>query len=590
MEHNRAPVAGEDGNLPSGRVENRRSTPPTLLLALWVLPLAFLALFYAYPLINISAVSFARSGGGALGSLWSTLTAPRTLDVLWFTTWQAALSTLFTLLIGLPGAYLFARYTFRGKRFLRALTSIPFVLPTLVVASAFNALLGPQGWVNLSLMSWLDLPDPPIQFTHTIVAILIAHIFYNTTIVLRMVGDFWAHLDPNLTGAARTLGADRWAVLRRITLPLLAPAVSAAALLVFIFDFTSFGVILVLGGARFSTLEVEIYSQTISFFNLPTAASIALIQLLCTLTLTIVYTRLNERLSRPIELRAREVTQHPPAGRKERLAVMLNVILLVTLLVTPLAALTLRSFARFGVAPRGQQVEQGLTLANYQQLTVNPQGSIFFVAPASAIGNSLIYAGATVLLALAIGLPAALALSRSSDAAINRLLDPLLMLPLGTSAVTLGLGFIIALDTPPLNLRTSPILIPIAHTLVAFPFVVRSLTPALRGIRPDLHHAAAVLGASPLRVLLNVDLPLVGRALLVSGIFAFTISMGEFGATALVARPEFPTIPVAIFRFLSRPGAINYGQAMALSTILMAVTAVGMLVIERFRVAEIGEF
>lgn len=562
----------------------------SLLVALWLLPLIFLGVFYVYPLLEITSLSFARAQGSSLASIWETVSAIRTREVLWFTTWQAALSTLITLLIGLPGAYLFARFRFRGKDFLRALTSIPFVLPTLVVAAAFNALLGPRGWINLGLMQLLDLQQPPIQFTNTIIAILTAHVFYNTTIVLRMVGDFWSHLDPHIGDAARILGANRWRVLREITLPLLAPAVLAAALLVFIFDFTSFGVILVLGGPKFATLEVEVYYQTISLFNLPTAATLALLQLLCTLALTVAYTRLSTRLSRPLQMRGRALTQHPPKSRLEKLAVTVNVVLLIALLVTPLLGLTLRSFTRFGTAPRGQQVEQGFTLKNYLDLDENPQGSIFFVTPINAIRNSLVYAGATVLLAIMIGFPAAWALARGQEARINRWLDPLLMLPLGTSAVTLGLGFIVALDSPPLNLRASPILVPIAHTLVAFPFVVRSLTPALRSIQPGLRKAAAILGANPFQVFLTIDLPLIGRALLVSGVFAFTISMGEFGATALLARPEFPTIPVAIFRFLSRPGAINFGQAMALSTILMAVTAAGMLLIERFRVAEIGEF
>jgi thiamine transport system permease protein len=173
---------------------------------------------------------------------------------------------------------------------------------------------------------------------------------------------------------------------------------------------------------------------------------------------------------------------------------------------------------------------------------------------------------------------------------LNRLLDPLLMLPLGTSAVTLGLGFIIALDRPPLDLRASPLLIPIAHTLVAFPFVVRSLTPSLRTIRPRLRQAAAVMGASPGQVIRHIDLPLVSRALAVAAMFAFTISLGEFGATAMIARPEYPTIPLAIYRLISQPGALNYGQAMAMSTILMLVSAAGMLAIERFRIADVGEF
>ena len=146
------------------------------------------------------------------------------------------------------------------------------------------------------------------------------------------------------------------------------------------------------------------------------------------------------------------------------------------------------------------------------------------------------------------------------------------MLPLGTSAATLGLGYIVALGRPPLNLLTSPLLIPIAHALLAFPFVVRSLLPALRGLDPRLREAARTLGAGPARVLREVDLPLLFPALLVGAVFAFTVSIGEFGAALLLYRPEYPTVPVVIDRFLGLPGQQNYGQALALSTILMLIT------------------
>ena len=215
---------------------------------------------------------------------------------------------------------------------------------------------------------------------------------------------------------------------------------------------------------------------------------------------------------------------------------------------------------------------------------------MFFVPPTIAIRNSLLFASLVVIIALMIGLPAAWALSYHSELLINRILDPILMLPLGTSAVTLGLGFIVTLNQPPFDLRASPILIPIVHTLVAFPFVVRSLTPSLRSIKPQLRNAASVLGASPLLVLRTIDIPLVGRAILVAATFAFTISLGEFGATALVSRPEYPTMPLMIYRFISQPGSLNYGQAMAMSTILMIVTTAAIILIERIRIAEIGEF
>jgi thiamine transport system permease protein len=464
-------------------------------------------------------------------------------------------------------------------------------MPTLVVAAAFNALLGPRGWLNLGLIEVFNLSEPPIQMMNTLGAILLAHVFYNTTIVLRLVGDFWSHLDPKLTQAARMLGANRLQAWRNVTLPLLAPAVIAAALLVFIFDFTSFGVVLVLGGPQFATLEVEIFYQTISLFNLPMAAALAAIQLVSTLVLTVIYTRVLGKASRPISLRPRAQTQQRLRTWKQRLSAGILIGLLLLLFITPLVSLAGRSVMRLEPDRRQREVDDpGITLAFYQALWENTGDSMFYAAPGQALFTSLGYGLTTVVLALSLGLPAAWILARREADILSRILDPLLMLPMGTSAVTLGLGFIVALDKPPLDLRASPLLIPLAHTLVAFPFVVRSLTPALRSIQPRLRQAAASLGASPRQVLRYIDLPLVGRAVLVGAVFAFTLSLGEYGATALVGRPEYPTVPVMIYRFLSQPGAMNYGQALALSTILMVSTAVGMMLIERARVAEVSEF
>jgi thiamine transport system permease protein len=233
--------------------------------------------------------------------------------------------------------------------------------------------------------------------------------------------------------------------------------------------------------------------------------------------------------------------------------------------------------------------ETGVSLGFYKNLFENTTESVFFVPPADAVFYSLGFALAALLIALTLGVPAAVFLAGPANR-VRSVLDPLFMLPLSTSAVTLGFGFILALDKPPLNLRTSPILVPLAHTLVAFPFVVRSLLPALRSIPPKLKEAATVLGAGPLKVWQTVDLPILGRALVVGAVFAFTISLGEFGATLFVARPQTPTMPLAIYRFLGQPGAVNYGQAMAMSSILMLVSATGFMFIEKFRSGHVGEF
>lgn len=556
---------------------------------IWIFPLAFLGLFYFYPLLEILRVSLMAElrGAALLSVLFSEGSYFR--GVLWFTIWQAAVSTVLTLLVGLPGAYLVARYRFRAKRLLYALTAIPFVMPTVVVAAGFNALLGPRGWVNLGLMHVWGLDAPPIIVMHTIWAILLAHVFYNTTIVVRLVGDFWARLDPRLGQAAVTLGADRWRAFTHITAPLLAPAVLTAAILVFIFDFTSFGVILLLGGPQFSTLEVEIYRQAINFFDLPTAAILSLLQILCTFGMTIAYTRMAVRVSRPLQLRPYKHTQRLLSGRFERILAGAIIAGLLLLLAAPLAALACRSVFKLDAdrAERGV-VAIGFTLNYYQELFVNRRQALFYVTPFETMAISLRNAVMTVTLSLILGGSAAWALAGRSRFA--RWMDPLMMLPLGTSAVTLGYGFIVAFNRSPVNLRASPLLIPLAHTLVAFPLVLRSLLPVWRSIRPQLRHAASMLGASPLRILREVDLPLVGRGAIVASAFAFTISLGEFGASSMLARPEFPTVPMAIYRHLSQPGALNYGQALALSTILMVFCGVGILAIESLRVGEVSEF
>jgi len=543
------------------------------------LPLAYLAIFYFYPLIKIFSVSFIPDDAWGPGNLKKLVTSGIYLRTLWFTTWQAVISTVLTLLLALPGAYVFARYQFRGKELLRSFTTVPFVLPTVVVAAAFHSLLGPHGMVNAVLMKLFHLTSPPVAIDQTIALILIAHVFYNYTVVVRIVGGYWSQLEPSLAEAAKMLGASPAKAFIKVTLPLLSPAIMAASLLVFIFCFSSFGVILILGGPRFATIEVEIYRQAIHLFNLPMAAALSLVQIFFTFALMWVYTRLQRRRSLALKPESRVVTQKKSESGIDRLILAANIGFMALFLGLPMVSLIIRSVT----------TETGISLGFYQTLFENTTESVFFVPPADAVVYSLGFALATLLIALTLGVPAAVFLAGPENR-LRSVLDPLFMLPLSTSAVTLGFGFIIALDKPPLNLRTSPMLIPLAHTLVAFPFVVRSLLPGLRSIPAKLKESAVMLGADPWKVWRTVDLPILGRALVVAAVFAFTISLGEFGATVFVAQPQTPTMPLAIYRFLGQPGAANYGQAMAMSSILMLVSAAGFMLMEKFRSGQAGEF
>lgn len=544
---------------------------------LWLAPILFLSIFFFYPLTKILSLTF------DLSTLTNSNNLLITYNSLLFTFYQAALSTLLTFALGLPAAILFSKFEFRGKSLLRALTAVPFMLPTVVVAAAFNSLLGTRGLIP-TLSSFL-LPQLPItnyQFHGTLFAILVAHTFYNTSIVIRIVGNAISRLDPKLEASARVLGADTFHVWKDVILPILRPSLLAAALLVFMFDFTSFGVILLLGGSQFATLEVEIYIRALQLPNLNLAALLSVIQLVFTLIFSILYSRTINQVQ--TQTAPRFTTARPPKTIQEKLFVTTLCLLLSAFFLLPLISLPIRSLTRLE-ADRGQrtEVQYGFTTDYYQELFINRRGSLFYVPPVQAALNSLGFAGITVILSLALGYPAAYALAKPTR--LEKILDPFLMLPLGASAVMMGLGFILSFG----RLIASPFFIPIAHTLIALPFVIRTLQPALASIPERLRQAASTLGASPLRVWQTVDFPILSRATLSAATFAFTVSLGEFGATLLITRPEYPTIPIAISRFLSQPGGLNYGQAMAMATVLMLLTTLSILLIEKLRFNNAGE-
>ena len=539
---------------------HRLTLRPGPLLA--AVPLLFLGLFFLYPLTRILVRSLTLDGGLDLSPFLEIATKGSLRRAAWFTLWQAAASTLLTLAFALPGAYVVARYRFPGRNFLRAAVTVPFVLPTVVAGTAYLALLGPGGPLGVDLRN-------------TAWAILSAHIFFNYAVVVRMVGTFWEMLDPRLEEAARVLGAGRLRAFRTVTLPLLAPSIYAAASIIFLFSFTSFGVVLILGGFGYATLEVAIWQEAVVQLDLGTAAALAALQLAGAGAALAAYGRFQRRRARRLPLLPGGAAR-PPRGAAQKLTVAAVLASMIAYLGAPVGVLAWRSL---------DAGDGGPGWGNYLSLA---RGGTRFVEPLAAVGNSLWFAAVAAAGALLIGLTAAVVIARLPGRGGPRL-DTLLMLPLGASAVTIGFGFLVAFDRP-VDLRASVWLIPLAHMVVAIPFVIRSALPALRAIRINLWEAAATLGASPRRVFREIDLPVIRRAALVGAGFACAVSLGEFGATAFLIRPDRPTIPTAIFRLLGQPGAATLGQAMALSVVLMVLTTAVIMLIESRRTGILGDF
>ena len=515
-----------------------------LPIVLGAVPVVFLGVFYVWPFVTLLARGLTPS------TVTETLGRSSTWEIAWFTLWQAVASTVLTIVLGLAPAYVLARYSFPGRRLLNGLLVAAFVLPTVVMGAAVLALL-------------------PAAAERGVPAILAAHVLFNLAVVVRTVGAVWGHLPADLEAAAATLGASPWRAFREITLPLLRPAILAAASIIFVFTFTSYGVIRVLGDVGTSTIEVEIWRRATQLGDVGTAATLAVLQLTAIGAVVAWAAHEQRRHSRALALRPMIRRRRPQPGRQRRFVVAVAVSTAVVV-VAPLVALVERSML----------AGSGYSLAAWRDLgqaEVRP-GIRIGVDPLDATLMSLRTTVVATAIAVTVGALAALAITAARRS--GRLLDTGLMLPVATSAVTIGFGILITFDVAPVDWRASWWIVPIGQALVAVPFVVRTVLPVLRGIDPHLHDAAATLGASPLRAWREITVSHLRRPLLASAGLAAAISLGEFGATSFLSRTGSETMPLAIERLLGRTGRLVQAQGYALATLLAMATVAIVLALD----------
>lgn len=508
------------------------------------MPLGFLAVFFVWPVVAILRLGLDE--GGVL----ATLGTAEVWRLVGFTVAQAAGATTVAVVAGLPVAFLLARTNLPGLGLIRVIILVPFVLPSVVVGLAFRALL-PDGGV------W---------------AIVLANAFFNVAVVARTVAGLWTHLDRRAEDAARALGAGRLRTFTSVTLPALAPAIGSAAAVVFLFCATSFGVVLILGGARLRTLETEIYLRTVELLDLSGAAALSLLQLGAVVAVLSIGAVLRRRRETALRLRGQAESARRPAGGEW--AVVALALAVVVLLMVPIVSLVMRA-----------------TPAGWRALTGFGYEGSLQISGLDAVRNSLAAATDATLLAVTLGTMASVVLVSLARNKVRyvEVIDTAFMLPLGVSAVTVGFGYLITLNLLPGDLRTSPALVPLAQALVVTPLVIRIMLPVLRSIDERLRQAASSLGAGPWRVWWEVDVPMAGRSLLTAAAFGYVVALGEFGATSFLARPDTATLPVAIARLISRPGELNNQMAYAACTLLVVVTVAVVAVVERVRVP-VGEF
>ena len=506
---------------------------------LWIAPTVFLVLILVIPTTSIILRATSLDG-------FSTVLNNSTVrQALWFTTWQALASTVLTLVIALPATYVLSRFAFAGNRALQALITVPFLLPTVVVGAAFLAVL-------------------PSRLHYTATALIIAHAYFNLTVVVRIVGARWEQLHPGIEQVASTLGASRTTVFRTVTLPLLRSAIGTASGVITLFAFTSYGIVRTLGGPARSTIETEIYTRSVLIGDMSGALALSIAQMIVLTAVLWWWASFHRHKTASTQI---SVEQQLPNTRGQKAMVYGIALATAAVVIAPMTALLWRSISQ------STPDTTRFTLAGWRAVTSS--------TTLSAITTSAQFAFCAMVIATVLGLMVALGVAYGSTRFVW--LERISVLPLTVSAVTIGLGILITYDTAPYDFRSAWIITPLAHSLIALPLVVRIVLPVVRQIPGSLQSAASTLGATPLQTWLTVDRPLMSRAIGASAALAFAVSIGEFGATSFLTRRGSETLPVTISRLLTLPGDTLRTQAYALCVIIVVISVIAIFLIDMFR-------
>lgn len=532
-----------------------RSGAPCLSRRLvgWIPPLLFLGVLFFWPLTNILSRGFQ-------GDWLFHLLNIRDWQITWFTIWQALVSTALTLIFAIPGAYILYRKRFVGQRVLRSIITIPFMLPTIVVATGFTI-----------------FRDATHVWSNPVFWIITAHIFLNYSLAVRTIGSFWMSLDLQTEEAAALAGAGRFRTVWSISLPQLKPALISAGASTFLYCTASYGVMLVLGGGQVQSLETEIATAANTLLDLPKASALALIQSLLSVVAFGV-TQTGGRANLGIEVGEHD-GEVKSLDRRDWLASVITFPLIALLIIAPMSMIVFKAFNE----------GDGL-IGNFVNLTSRGTRNLLNLSVLDSIGNSLRNMVISASIALVVGVIVSYLLAvpakNFKQTVVNRILDIAFLLPLGISTVVLGFGYLVTFGGYPLPLRETWLVTPLIQSVMSAPIVIRLVYPALVSVDRSHYEAASTAGANRWQVWWFIELPMIRFSVYTAAAFAALVSLGEFGASSLLAYGDQATLPTVLYTLISKPGGQNYGMAMAAASLIIVLTFAVVFLISRENLQE----
>ena len=516
-------------------------------------------LLFLLPVASILKEAFYLDGKFSFYYILDALKSKYTFSILFFTIKQAFDSTLVSLLLGLPGAFILAKTKIKGKNIINAFCTIPFVLPAIFVVLGFVIFYGNSGVINTLAMSIFNLEEPPFKILYSYKAIILAHAFYNFPIILILVERYLENLDSRLEMASLTLGASRFKTFCFITVPRVLPIILSSSFLVFLFCFSSFSIILVLGGGpKFTTMEVEIFQRARTRLDIPSSSAFALLSIIVSTALLLVYIHIQKK------------TKHYEYGssinnkKTPKVLVVLAVIYSIAITVFilgPIISIVVKSF----IVPGTRGLEDYFSFKWYRILFGFENSTGALKTSSSALISSFTIA----FLVAVLSIPTAASISYSAvrqKGMSSSLIEVMGMLPMAVSSVIIGLGYFIISSLFIKNITINYILVVLAHLIISIPFALRTILPEMRKIPLTYAKASRSLGASKMKTFFLVELPMLKSALISGAVFSFALSMGEINATLTLANSKITTLPIVMYRLI---GSYQYNAAAAIGTILI---------------------
>jgi thiamine transport system permease protein len=508
----------------------------------WIAPGAFLGVLFLWPVARLLSLGISTSWYGSLFNA-------RVGGIVWFTIWQALISTVLCVTLALPGAYVLHLRRCLGQSGIRALITVPFIMPSIVVAVSFTSLK------NLPVLGDALFGHSPV------LAIICAQVFMNYGLVVRAIGSVWAGLDPASENAAALDGAGRLRTFVSVTLPQLSSVITSSAVLVFLYCTTSFGLVLVLGGGLVQSIETEMYSQALQHLELGITTGLAIAQTLITLLVFWVFYRIGRPMLNLTE--GGHAPERKHLDRRDLPAIVLTAAVVCILILTPMISVISKAFMN------GTE----WSLSNFANLASFGARDVLSITLGRASLNSLRNLTLATAIAMLVGVRVSHLLTRPTTSHRTRqLFDTIFQLPVGISTVVLGLGYLVTFSDGIFPLRSSWLVFPLVQSLIAIPLVIRLVYPAMLAIDRDVLQGAETEGATVEQIWWFIQAPMIRGAIRTAVGYVALISLGEFGAASFLVNGSQGTLPTVLYQLVSRPGTQNYGMAMATSALLTAVS------------------